>query len=90
MASRIQQRARQPLEIFRSIPSEGWSEELDRLFHQIAIESYALSGMGFFHINKGLLFGLAGGLITYELVLLQFNNESENSAVDCEKVFKML
>lgn len=89
MASKIERNARKPLDIIRTIPSEGWNQELERLFYQIRIESYTLSGMHFFHINKRLLSGLAGALITYELVLLQFHkkDEIEDSVIDCEKVF---
>lgn len=70
--SRVYENARRPLEVIRSVPSEMWCEEVQRFFEQIKIESNALSGKNFFHIRRNLLFSMAGALITYELVLLQF------------------
>jgi gustatory receptor len=92
MSSNIQRAARYPLEIFRTIPSEGWNEELERFFNQIKSHTNALSGLGFFSLTRKLQFGLGGALLTYELVLLQFNGSSVDwsQLVDCDEAFKML
>lgn len=86
MASKIQENARWPLQAFRSIPSEGWNEELQRFFEQIKTSSNALSGLEFFCLTKRLLFGLFGALVTYEIVLLQFKPEDFDwkHFVDCK------
>jgi gustatory receptor len=76
-ASLVYEYARKPLEIFRSIPSEAWSEELNRFFIQIKADQNGLSGNRFFFITRNVLLKLAGVLIIYELVLLQHDNNPE-------------
>ena len=90
-ASKIQENARYPIQIFRTIPTEGWNEELQRFFDQIKTTSNALSGLEFFLLTRKLLFGLIGTLITYELVLLQFKSEDTgwDFLENCEEPFKL-
>lgn len=80
--------SRRPLEVFRTIPTEGWNEELQRFFHQIKTETYALSGMDFYFVTKSMLLKVIGALLTYEVVLLQFSSVAVNwtDSVDCAKV----
>jgi gustatory receptor len=68
--SAIHERSKKPLEIFRSIPSAGWHQELERFDSQVRHEDIALSGMHFYDITKNLLFGLAGNLNYYNLPYL--------------------
>lgn len=91
-SSKIQQSARYPLEVFRTIPTEGWNEELQRFFNQIKTDTNAMSGIGFFCLTRRLLLGLGGALLTYELVLVQFNASDDDWSplVDCVEAFKML
>lgn len=81
----VYENARFPLEVIRSVPSEMWCEELQRFFEQIKNESNAFSGKKFFIIRRNLLFSMAGALITYELVLLQFEvaEVTWEDVVDC-------
>lgn len=90
IASNIQSKARFPIEVFRSIPSEGWNEELQRFFYQIKSTSNALSALDFFFLTRKLLFSLLGALVTYELVLLQFKSEKIDweSLAKCNETFK--
>jgi hypothetical protein len=60
--SAIHEKSKKPLEIFRSIPSAGWHQELERFNEQVRDEDITLSGMNFYYITKSLLFGLAGSL----------------------------
>jgi gustatory receptor len=80
------------LEVFRTIPSEGFCEELQRFFNQIREEPNALSAMDFFFVTKKMFLALIGSLMTYELVLLQFDGSAVDwdHLVDCEKVFMKL
>lgn len=42
----------------------------------------ALSGFNLFNLNRNVLFGFAGTIFTYELVMIQFqgeNNEIDNN-----------
>lgn len=84
IGSYVQDNARYPFEILRSVPSENWSEELQRFFNQLK-DLNAISAMDFFFLCKKMLIGLTGALITYELVLLQFNSEEVDwdRLVDC-------
>ena len=72
-ASSIYEASRKPLKIIRSVPDQGWCQEIERFSDQINTEVNALSGMKFFYLTKKALFGLAGTILTYLLVLLQFN-----------------
>lgn len=74
--------------MIRSVPSDFWCEELQRFFEQMKIETNALNGRKFFYFQRSLLFSMAGAVITYELVLLQFNKEGLTWAdvIDCNSV----
>lgn len=56
--------------------------QIQRLSNQ-ALEQNGFTGMNFFHISRRLLFGLAGTILTYELVLLQFNGENIDFSITC-------
>lgn len=72
-ASKVYENSKKPLKIIRSIPNRGWHIELERFSNQVRYETNALSGMKFFFLTRKVLFALAGAILTYELVLLQFN-----------------
>lgn len=84
--AQVYENARRPLEVIRSVPSEMWCEEVQRFFEQIKIETNALSGRNFFIIRRNLLFSIAGALVTYELVLLQFEKAefTWEDLIDCK------
>lgn len=73
IVSIITENARQPLSVFRSLPSEGWCEELQRFFNQLKSDSICFSGSCYFFITRKLLLRIFGILVTYELVLLEFD-----------------
>jgi gustatory receptor len=74
-ASSIYENSKRPLRIFRSIPNEGWFQEIERFNDQVHFEENALSGMKFFCLKRSVLLGLAGAIITYELFLNQKHKE---------------
>lgn len=76
LAASIFETSRKPLRIIRSVPEEGWCQEVERFADQLKNEENALSGMSFFIMTRKVLFGLAGVIVTYELVLLQYNNNN--------------
>lgn len=88
-ASSIYESSRKPLQIIRSIPEGGWRQEIKRFSDQIMNETNALSGMQFFYLTRTVLFGLAGTILTYEIVLLQYNTtEAEREAwINCTSSF---
>lgn len=58
---------------------------MERLSEQIGTEVVALSGMRFFYMTRKLLFGMAGTIVTYELVLMQIDaslRKEHNSSVN--------
>ncbi|XP_035900725.1 gustatory receptor for sugar taste 64a-like isoform X2 [Anopheles stephensi] len=77
-AAHIHDCAKKPLEIIMKIPNVGWCVELERFSTQLKSEKVALSGMGFFSLTRQLLFSMAGTIVTYELVMLKFDEESES------------
>ena len=87
-AARVYENAREPLSIIRGISSDAWCSELQRFFDQIKFESYSnsLSGKNFFFMNKRLLFSIAGALVTYELVMIQFDGKkiTWQDVIDCK------
>lgn len=72
MASSIHDESKKPLKFLRKVPNEGWLLETQRLSQQIQNASIALTGKKFFSVTRGILITIAGTILTYELVLLQF------------------
>lgn len=72
-AAAINDASRKPLLYIRVAHTAGWCADMERLSEQIASEVIALSGMRFFYMTRKLLFGMAGTIVTYELVLLQID-----------------
>ncbi|XP_013168118.1 PREDICTED: gustatory receptor for sugar taste 64a-like [Papilio xuthus] len=60
-------------------PTEDYNLEIERLQYQLSKDYVALSGMGFFFLTKSLLLQMAGAVVTYELVLIQFDDTDHNS-----------
>ncbi|XP_058817465.1 uncharacterized protein LOC131680771 [Topomyia yanbarensis] len=76
-AAMINEAARAPLTVCTKVPNVGWCLELDRFTNQLRTDRVALSGMGFFHITKRTMLAMAGTVITYELVMLKFAEDTE-------------
>lgn len=75
VASSIHDKAKKPLKILRSIPTDGWFMETQRFSQQVQSDCIALSGKKFFFITRGIIITIAGTIVTYELVLLQFDGD---------------
>ncbi|XP_044751777.1 gustatory receptor for sugar taste 64f-like isoform X2 [Coccinella septempunctata] len=52
-----------------------YNEEIERFIVEVDAAPLILSGGNFFYITKGLILELAGAIVTYELVLIQFSNQ---------------
>lgn len=57
--------------------------QLKRFSSEVTRDVVALSGMRFFHLTRTLVLSVAGTIITYELVLVQFHT-GERSEPECE------
>ncbi|XP_063392712.1 gustatory receptor 5a for trehalose-like isoform X2 [Cydia fagiglandana] len=51
-----------------------YNVEIVRLQNQLSKDYVALTGLGFFSLNRTILLQMAGAIITYELVLIQFDD----------------
>ncbi|XP_013148431.1 PREDICTED: gustatory receptor for sugar taste 64a-like [Papilio polytes] len=60
-------------------PTKDYNLEIERLQYQLSKDYVALSGMGFFFLTKSILLQMAGAVVTYELVLIQFDDTDLNS-----------
>jgi gustatory receptor len=75
IASSIHDESRKPLNILRTIPNEGFFPETQRFAQNFRNDCVALSGKKFFFITRELIITIAGTILTYELVLLQFGGD---------------
>ncbi|XP_020716145.1 gustatory receptor 5a for trehalose-like isoform X2 [Ceratitis capitata] len=73
--SEVNDRSRKPLRIIKLIPKEGYHPEVDRLCHEIGMDTIALTGLQYFNVTRGLVLTVAGTIVTYELVLIQFHED---------------
>lgn len=62
-AAQVNDESIKPLSIFRTIPSEGWCEETQRLCNQIQRNGVALSGKKFFYMHRGIIISIAGTIM---------------------------
>lgn len=84
-AARIHDESKKPIEILRAIPSSSWNAEAKRFFDDVLFNTVTLSGMEFFFLTRKLILRMAGTIVTYELVLMQFNHRAQNETQLCEK-----
>uniref|UniRef100_A0A336KT66 Gustatory receptor n=1 Tax=Culicoides sonorensis TaxID=179676 RepID=A0A336KT66_CULSO len=81
----IQDQAKRPLWALRKIDSDFWTEELRRFNEDIVNAKIGITGKKLFFINRGLLLSVAGTIITYELVLIQFRKEDQLAFAPCNE-----
>lgn len=77
----INSESKKPIEVFRAVPRESWCIEVKRFSDEVTNDTVALSGMKFFYLTRGLVLSVAGTIVTYELVLIQFHQEDTISKV---------
>ncbi|XP_045503638.1 gustatory receptor for sugar taste 64e-like [Colias croceus] len=74
VASRVHSASKEPAYALYDIPPAMYCVEVRRFLDQIHSDSVALSGFNYFQIKRGLVLTIAGTIVTYELVLLQFGS----------------
>ncbi|XP_014232823.1 gustatory receptor for sugar taste 64f-like [Trichogramma pretiosum] len=72
-AAAIYDESRLPAPVLYGVCSSNYSTEVRRFLHQVTTDSISLTGMKFFSITRSLILTVAGTIVTYELVLVQFN-----------------
>ncbi|KAH8396274.1 hypothetical protein KR222_007231, partial [Zaprionus bogoriensis] len=80
--SSVNDRSREPLQLLRHVPHAAYTEEVARFAGELAADTVALSGLRFFSISRKLFLAVAGSIVTYELVLIQFHEDEKSW--DCE------
>ncbi|XP_071052984.1 gustatory receptor for sugar taste 64e-like [Onthophagus taurus] len=69
----VNDESKNPIRILNSVSSNIYNPEIKRFIIQVSYDSVALTGREFFRITRSLVFSIAGAIVTYELVLIQFN-----------------
>lgn len=57
--------------------------KVKRFCEEVTTDIVALSGMKFFYLTRKLVLSVAGTIITYELVLIQFHKISDTANIGC-------
>ncbi|XP_075163266.1 gustatory receptor for sugar taste 64a-like [Haematobia irritans] len=80
-AASINDESKGGLAVLRRVSSETWCVEVERLIFHMTTQTIALSGKKFYFLTRRLLFGMAGTIVTYELVLLQFDEPNRSKGL---------
>ncbi|XP_037048444.1 uncharacterized protein LOC119082852 [Bradysia coprophila] len=84
----VNNESKKPIRALRSCPAESWCTEVKRFYYEVTKDVVALSGIRFFYLTRGLLLSIAGTIITYELVLIQFHKiDYERPSGSCAIIF---
>ncbi|XP_051167189.1 gustatory receptor for sugar taste 64f-like isoform X6 [Leptopilina boulardi] len=75
--------------ILYSVSTSNYSPEVDRFLTQVTTDNISFTGMKFFSITRGLVLTVAGTIVTYELVLVQFNSVQQNEPSNITKVCEL-
>ncbi|XP_001997418.2 gustatory receptor for sugar taste 61a [Drosophila grimshawi] len=77
-ASRIHEASLLPLEVLSMVPSDHWTEEVQRFTHQVNNQFIGLSGSRLFYLTRQSFFGMMATLVYYEFMLLQLDAKNNN------------
>ncbi|EDW04705.1 GH13957 [Drosophila grimshawi] len=80
-AATINDESKSALAVLRRVSGNNWCIEVERLIFQMFTQTVALSGKKFYFLTRRLLFGMAGTIVTYELVLLQFDEPNRRKGL---------
>ncbi len=58
-------------------------DKIKRFCDEVTVDTVALSGMKYFFLTRRLVLSVAGTIITYELVLIQFHQISDTATDIC-------
>ncbi|CAG4920966.1 unnamed protein product [Colias eurytheme] len=74
IASQVNSASDTPAPVLYDVPSPVYCVEVQRFLDQVNGDKVALSGLQFFSVTRSLLLTVAGTIVTYELVMFQFNS----------------
>ncbi|XP_066138477.1 gustatory receptor for sugar taste 64f-like [Euwallacea fornicatus] len=75
----VNEESRKPLYYLNSVHYTIYNEEIEIFINQLLNFEISMNGKHFFDIKRYVILELAGAIVTYELVLIQFNQKSLNS-----------
>ncbi|KAJ8735038.1 hypothetical protein PYW08_014288 [Mythimna loreyi] len=79
IAAKVHAASLEPAHSLYDISSANYCVEVERFLAQIHGDTVALTGLQFFQVKRGLVLTIAGTIVTYELVLMQFTGVSPAS-----------
>ncbi|XP_031833758.1 gustatory receptor for sugar taste 64f [Nomia melanderi] len=74
-SAKIYDESKRALPYLYNCSASSYGIEAQRLQYQLATDDVALTGLRFFSITRNFMLAMAGAIVTYEIVLLQFNGE---------------
>ncbi|XP_057327277.1 gustatory receptor for sugar taste 64e-like [Microplitis mediator] len=75
-----------PAPVLYGVNGSSYSTEVIRFLTQVTTDNIGLTGMKFFSITRSFVLTVAGTIVTYELVLIQFNNVQQVSHLNLTNV----
>ncbi|KAH8298632.1 hypothetical protein KR018_003288 [Drosophila ironensis] len=81
----VHDESRLTLRYLRCVPKESWCPEVKRFAEEVISDKVALTGLKFFYLTRKLVLSVAGTIVTYELVLIQFHED--NDLWDCDQSY---
>lgn len=81
-AASIHDESKRPVKTLRMVPTKNWCTEIERFIEEVFNGTLALSGMRFFYLTRKLILSVAGTILTYEIVLVQFGQNRVTSVCD--------
>ncbi|XP_012217564.2 gustatory receptor for sugar taste 64e-like isoform X2 [Linepithema humile] len=73
LTARINDQSKMVLPVLYTCSATTYNVETERLIYLLTTDDIALTGMRFFSITRNFMLAVAGAIVTYEVVLLQFN-----------------
>ncbi|KAL4113449.1 hypothetical protein QTP88_017066 [Uroleucon formosanum] len=70
----INDQSKKPKAVLFSVPAECYGVEVERFLMQVTANELSFTGCNFFSVTRTFMLTIAGTIVTYELVLIQFNN----------------
>ncbi|XP_037940356.1 gustatory receptor 5a for trehalose-like [Teleopsis dalmanni] len=71
----VNDRSLEPLKLIKCLSMKEYNTEVKRFYRELSTDLISLTGLKFFNITRKLLLTVAGTIVTYELVLLQFHED---------------
>ncbi|VEN59932.1 unnamed protein product [Callosobruchus maculatus] len=78
-AAWVNDESKEPLCVLNSVSSATYNTEIRRFLGQIEFDGAVLTGCRMFRVTRGILLSIAGAVVTYELILIQFDAVTQDN-----------